>query len=83
MRCCQLAGMLAERGDLDAARRAYTRGRARASRSLLRARSASALTLPMVYADAPAVAARAAYRTGSRRLERRCPRWSADARSPT
>jgi protein O-GlcNAc transferase len=65
----QLGGVLAERGDVDAARDAYRAGQARRPQSL-RLAFGEALTLPMVYADAaePA-AARAAYGEGIARLE--------------
>ena len=52
----QLAGALAERDDLDAARSVYADGRKRKP-DLLRAAFGEALTLPMVYPDLAAVAA--------------------------
>ena len=69
----QLAGTLAERDDLAPARIAYAAARARRP-GLLRAAFGEALTLPMVYADAAAVAtARADYVTGLTRLETELP----------
>jgi CRISPR-associated protein Csy1 len=69
----QFAGSLAERDDLDAARRVYANARSRKP-DLLRAAFGEALTLPMVYADAAAVAsARAGYDEGLARLEAQVP----------
>jgi predicted O-linked N-acetylglucosamine transferase (SPINDLY family) len=69
----QLAGALAERDDLDAARRVYAGARTRRP-GLLRAAFGEALTLPMVYPDAAAVAsARARYDEGLARLEAEVP----------
>jgi CRISPR-associated protein Csy1 len=68
-----LAGTLAERDDLDTARRTYARVRAREPQ-LLRAAFGERLTLPMVYADAEHVAAaRARYAEGLARLEEELP----------
>ena len=65
----QLGGVLAERGDVDAARDAYRAGLLRRPQGL-RLAFGEALTLPMVYGDAaePA-AARAAYQDGIARVE--------------
>ncbi len=69
----QLAGTLAERDDLAAARSAYAGARARKP-GLLRAAFGEALTLPMVYSDAAAVgSARADYAAGLTRLEAEIP----------
>ena len=68
-----LAGALAERDDVDAARRTYAQARSREPR-LLRAAFGERLTLPMVYADACAVEAeRARYAEGLSRLEEELP----------
>ena len=68
-----LAGTLAERDDLPAARAAYVQARTRRP-TLLRAALGAALTLPMVYADAAAVAAaRAGYAKGLAHLEAEMP----------
>jgi len=68
-----LAGTLAERDDLDAARSVYARARSREPQ-LLRAAFGERLTLPMVYADAPAVAAeRERYADGLTALEAELP----------
>ena len=68
-----LAGTLAERDDLDAARDVYARARSREPQ-LLRAVFGARLTLPMVYADAAAVAAeRARYADGLAALEAELP----------
>ena len=65
----QLGGTLAERDDLDAARKAYRDGLVRRPQSL-RLAFGEALSLPMVYSEAaePA-AARASYSEGITRLE--------------
>ena len=69
-----LAGALAERDDLAPARAAYVQA-ARDEPALLRARLGAELTLPMVVADAEAVAlARAAYASGLARLREELPR---------
>ena len=68
-----LAGALAERDDLDAARRYYSEARTR-SPQLLRAAFGERLLLPMVYADAAAVTeARARYAEGMAALEAEVP----------
>ena len=72
-----LAGALAERDELDAAHGAYVQA-ARDDPSLLRARLGAELMLPMVAADAEAVAvARAGYASGLARLADDLPRRAA------
>ena len=61
----QLAGALAERDDLDAARARLREARVREAAICLRAAFGEALTLPMVYADA------SGRRVGARALRRR------------
>ena len=80
----QLAGALAERDDSTRRARVYAR-RVRASPDLLRAAFGEALTLPMVYADAAAVARRAQRyaRRACARSRQRCRRSCAAGRSPT
>jgi len=69
----QLAGALAERDDLEPARRIYADAR-RHRPNLLRAAFGEALTLPMVYPDRAAVdAERARYGQGLARLESEVP----------
>ena len=72
-----LAGALGERDDLEAARAAYVQA-ARDDPALLRARLGAELTLPMVAADADAVAAaRSAFAAGLARLADDLPRRAA------
>ena len=69
----QLAGTLAERDDLVAARRAYAAARAQKP-GLLRAAFGEALTLPMIYADAAEVeSVRANFVAGLAKLEAELP----------